>query len=515
MSLAATARSAFRQLSRPGRAVSQRVVHAGFWSLAARGSTRLLGVVRTVVLARLLAPDDFGLFGIALVVLSFLINFSNTGLQAAVIQKKGDVADYLDTVWTVHLLRGAALGAVLIITAPLIAQFFGESAATPLLRVLGISIFLQFLANPGTLHYLRELELRKQFVLLVSGNGADFLVAVIGAIVLRSAWALMLGLLANKVVVLVLSYAMHPYRPRFRLRWTQVRELSGFGRWVFLTNLLLFLAYRGDSAIIGKFLGPAALGTYMLTLTIAEIATVEFSRVIGEVTFPLYARVQDQLEKVRRAYVISVDVIASGTIPVAVLLGVVAEPLVRVALGDRWLAVAPLLAPVALSGAIRGVVMNGGFALLQGVGRSDLNFYLHLFSVGVTYALVFPLLRAFGLIGVAFAVLAGMLATVPVLAWQTRRVLRIDFAAQARLLLPSLALASAVGVASFFAVRALSQTASFSRLAAGSAVALAAYALAAWLLWRLLQVGPLRVVPVLAGRQTSMAPPPTSPSASG
>jgi len=129
-------------LFEPGDTLSQRVVRGGFWVFALRITNRLFQLIRTIVLARVLAPSDFGLMGIALLAISALQTFTQTGFQAALIQKKGDIRDYLDTAWAISALRGLALFAVLSLAAPYIALFFDTLAATPIMRVIGVSMLL-------------------------------------------------------------------------------------------------------------------------------------------------------------------------------------------------------------------------------------------------------------------------------------------------------------------------------------------------------------------------------------
>ena len=123
-------------LLEPGDTLAQWVVRGGFWVFALRITSRGLTLIRTIVLARVLAPSDFGLMGIALLAMSALETFTQTGFQAALIQKKGDIRDYLDTAWTISALRGLALFAVLYLAAPYIALFFNTPAATPIMRVI-------------------------------------------------------------------------------------------------------------------------------------------------------------------------------------------------------------------------------------------------------------------------------------------------------------------------------------------------------------------------------------------
>jgi len=165
------------------------VVRGGFWVFALRILDQLFKLVRTIVLARLLAPKDFGLFGIALLAMSALETFSQTGFQQALIQTKRDIRPYLDTAWTVQAIRGTVLALILFGIAPYVAAFFGEPAAVSLLRVLGLSILFQGFANIGVVYFQKELEFHKQFAYQLSGTPVDLVVAITAAVLLRSAWA--------------------------------------------------------------------------------------------------------------------------------------------------------------------------------------------------------------------------------------------------------------------------------------------------------------------------------------
>ncbi|HEV2125642.1 MAG TPA: oligosaccharide flippase family protein [Chloroflexota bacterium] len=125
---------------KPGKSLTDRALRVGFWNVLIRSSMRLIAFIRNLVLARLLAPDDFGLFGIALVMLSVLERFSSTGLKAALVQKKADIRDYLDTAFTIRAFRGACLAAIFWLSAPYAAQFFGEPRAAPFIQLLGITV---------------------------------------------------------------------------------------------------------------------------------------------------------------------------------------------------------------------------------------------------------------------------------------------------------------------------------------------------------------------------------------
>jgi len=222
----------YGRLRKPGETLSQRVVHGGIWVFGLRITDRSFKLIRTIILARLLAPNDFGLFGIAMLALATLQGFSRTGFDQALIQKKEDTEPYLNSAWTVQIIRGFILAIILLVGAPLVGIFFEEPRAIMLVRVLGASVFLENLKNIGIVYFQKEMEFHKQFVYQFSGTIADIAVAIPAALILQSVWALVFGLLAGNFVRVIVSYIIHPYRPSFRLDWDKSKELFNFGRWV-------------------------------------------------------------------------------------------------------------------------------------------------------------------------------------------------------------------------------------------------------------------------------------------
>ncbi|CAN5164801.1 lipopolysaccharide biosynthesis protein [soil metagenome] len=481
--------------------MTDRALRAGFWSVLLRSSMRFIAFIRNVVLARLLAPADFGLFGIALVMLSIVERFSSTGLRGAIIQKKADIGDYLDTAFTIQAFRGACLAAMLWLSAPYAAQFFGEPRATPFIQLLGITVFLRGVRNIGLVYYTRELEVQRQNVHTVVSDIVELLVSIVAAILLRNAWALMIGVLAGNVTSMVVSYVMHPYRPRLSLNLDKARELSRYGRWIFLSHILSFLAYRGDNFIIGKLLGAPALGIYLLAFSISEAATVGISQMMTSVAFPAYSRIQGEQARVQRAFSLAVDLVASLTMPAAVVLWLLAEPITLVVLGDRWLQVAFVLPPLAFAGVIRTLVANGT-TVYKAVGRPDRAFLVSLATVIATYAAIFPLIQLYGLVGVGMAVLFGQLATIPVFLAQMWKILGVDWRSFVRMLMPAAVLSLAVALpvvmmdtfVEHFAIIELGLTLLLVSLS---------YLAAAVGLWQIKGKGPLQLLQLIARKRPS------------
>ena len=158
------ARKIITNLKEPGQNLSQKVVRGGFWVFSLRITERAFSLIRLIILARILSPNDFGLMGIALLTMATLQTFSQTGFQQALIQKKKDIKPYLDSAWTVLILRGFVLFAILLFIAPYAAIFFKAPQAKPIIQVIGFSVLLQAFTNIGVVYFQKELEFNKQFL---------------------------------------------------------------------------------------------------------------------------------------------------------------------------------------------------------------------------------------------------------------------------------------------------------------------------------------------------------------
>ncbi|MCL6557887.1 MAG: lipopolysaccharide biosynthesis protein [Firmicutes bacterium] len=392
-----------RQLLTPGESLARRVVHAGFWAFALRIVERLFGFARTVVLARLLSPKDFGLFGIAMLALSALETFSQTGFEAALIQKKDDVKPYLNTAWTVQILRGLVLAGILAASAPFVAGFFGEPKAAMLLRVLALGELAKGFTNIGVVFFRKELEFHKQFIYMLTGTLADFAVAILAALLLRNAWALAYGLLAGNVVRMVVSYLVCPYHPRLQLEVNKARELHSFGRWIFASSILVFLLNHGDDVLVGKLLGTVALGLYQMAYAISNLPATEITHVVSQVTFPTYSKLQDSFLKLRRGYLQTFYSVAVVSLPLAGAIVVFARDFTLLFLGKQWLEMIPALQVLTIWGVIRSLGAMTA-PLWQAVGKPYLSTVFQLAKLVLLCALIYPLTQRWGILGTAVAV---------------------------------------------------------------------------------------------------------------
>lgn len=380
----------------------KKVIKGGTWVFAARALEQLFTAARLIILARLLSPDDFGVFGIALLILSVLDTFSRTGFRQALIQKSGDAAPYLDTAWTVGLIRSLVIAGVVFLAAPFAAEFFRMPQAAPVIRAIGAAILLQGLTNIKVVCFEKELKFHKFFAYQTAGIAADAAVAIGAALMLRNPWALVFGRLAGNLARCAVSYIIDPYRPRLRFDAVRARELFGFGKWVFGSSILLFLITHGDDLFVGKMIGAAALGLYQMAYLIANLPATEITHVISRIAFPAYSKLQDNASKFKDSYVKILQITMLLVLPAAALIFSLAPEIVLVFLGAKWLAVVPAMKILCVFAVARAIGATSGSAL-YGAGAPKVATVTSAIKLVLLAILLYPLTKRFGIAGTAMA----------------------------------------------------------------------------------------------------------------
>jgi len=459
----------------------QRVVHAGFWAFALRITDRLFRLVCTVILARLLSPNDFGLFGIALLALSALESFSQTGFDAALVQKKGDINPFLNTAWTIQVLRGFALALILAASASLVAGFFEEPQTVLLLQVLALTQVFKGFTNIGVVFFRKELEFHKQFFYLFSGTLANVVVAISAALILRNAWALVYGSLASSLAMLVSSYLLSSKRPRFQLVWSQAKELFSYGGWLLGVSALTFLSTQGDRIIVGKLIGTVALGLYQVAWQLVRLPTMEISKgIIGAVAFPALSAINTDDRQLAKAFFAMVETNALMILPLVAMLILLAGPIVLTLLGQQWVPAVPAIKLLAFAALLFGL-QEMDIRLYMAMGSPRIVFWFSIVRVVVSVSLGILLIPLLRLLGAALAVLACSIALSIAGVLVSSRKLGVGLHKYLQCFLPAVAAtAIAVGIANLLLIK-LSYLTDIIRLLVIGIVFLVSYGLCVYL----------------------------------
>ena len=392
--------------------VNSGMVRGAGWSLLLRAIDRGVGLVSTVVLARLLVPADFGVVALAASLIDLAGLLGAFGLELSLIQNPAADRRHFDTVWTCNALFGLGLAAVLVLLAPLAAHYCSEPRLAPVIIGLAGARAIAGFQNVGLVLFQRDLAFDRDFKFRLYKRLATTFVATLPlAFVLRSQWALVGGAIAGSCIGLVLSYGMQPYRPRWSLvAW---RELFAVSRWLQFAQLLRVVSERGSHFIIARFAGLSALGSFAMAKEIAQLPSGELTTAVHAGVFPGYAKIFQDRALLKQTYLRVTAILFLVTMPAGVALALLAQPVVAVTLGNHWLAVVPLLQILALNYVLSVFSRSTGYVYIA-LGDTRRNASQAALHAAVSLSIMLLLVPALGVVGAALALLAGTLAVAPV-----------------------------------------------------------------------------------------------------
>ncbi len=404
--------------------IGHQIVRSGTILFLGRIVLRAIQFGKTVIVARLLFPEDFGLFGLATISLGLIDVFLQTGFNSALIKEKGDVTKYLDSVWSFGVLRNFVLAFVIYFTAPLFASFFNNDLVIPLIQALSVVVFINGFESPGIVLLQKELRFNKKFWFDISIVVVEVTTTIIAAFVLRSVWALVIGTFANKIAGNIFSYVYHSYRPKFRIDSSDIKVLFSYGKWVSLTAIVGYFVTQGDNLVIGKMLAPHELGYYQLAFALGLLPAVEVGRVLGTLLFPMFSKIQDDPEFLRRSFIKTGRLIFAAAIPASFGLLCLSHEIVEGFYGEKWIPMIPALIVVSLYGLVKTFeyMVTPYF---QGIGKANVPAMSSVIQLSIMAISIVPLTSRFGIKGAAAAVLFGAVASQIFLFFRVRKSLNL------------------------------------------------------------------------------------------
>lgn len=380
-------------------AFKQKAVSGIKWSAISQVGRQGTQLITTVILARLLSPSDFGLVGMAMVVIGFINIFKDLGTAAAVIQRKELSEALLSSIFWVNAGFGALAMIVLFLIAPFGGLFYREPRVVAVLQVLSMSFFISGL---GILHQAL-LERALSFNSLAKLETASVLVGAVVGIGLAFAgagvWSLVFQSLTTAFVATILLWLSSSWRPRWVFDWEEIRAMSSFSLNLTGFNIFNYFTRNADYLLIGRYLGAQDLGYYTLAYRILLFPLQNITAVIGRVMYPVLSTMQDDNRRFASAYLKVIGTIALITFPLMMGIFALAKPFVLTLFGDRWQPVILLImifAPVGLIQSIGATV--GGIYLVK--GRTDCMFRWGIGS-GTLVVIAFMVGLRWGIIGVA------------------------------------------------------------------------------------------------------------------
>jgi len=391
--------------------IASRTMRAAGWVVGWRMATRLLGLFSTLILVRLLAPDDFGLVAMATAFAASIDAMSSIGTDYALIRERNPDRRLYDTAFTLNLIRGLVTFAILAAAAWPVAHFVDDMRLAPVLALLGAAFMLTALENIGIVDFRRALDFSKEFRLFLIPRIIGSVANIATALVLRSYWSLMVGIFVTRFCRMGFSYVMHPYRPRLSLAaW---RHLFGFSFWLWANSLIALIRDRADTLVLGRLLSTERVGLFTVGSEIALLPSTEILEPASRSLFPGFAATHHAGSDLAQAYLSAIGVVLLLILPAGFGLSAIADPLVKLALGWNWLDAIPIVQIIALTGIFHVIIQTSGNVF--GVrGETRLLFEMSLLSAIIRVPVLVLMVMRAELVGAALA-MAGVTAVEAVL----------------------------------------------------------------------------------------------------
>lgn len=416
------------------------------WTSAAALAVILLQLAQIAVLARLLRPEDFGLMALVVLVVGFGQAIADVGLSGAIIQRQDSTSETLSSLFWLNLVAGAGLCAALTLAAPLVAAAFGE----PQLRALVALAALSFLVTPVSLHFQALLQKSLAFRLLagidVLAAGSAMSVALVSAFAGQAVYSLLWGFLSAAAVrgALLVAVGFRRWRPELRFRREDLRGYGRFGAFQVVERSINYLGFNLDKLLIGSLIGTHGLGLYSVAYQLAMRPVQLVAPIVNRVALPVFAMAQADDARLRAGFLDALRIVSMLMFPVYMGMIALAEPFVRVVLGDAWLTAVPVLRLLAVLGFFYSIGNPIG-SLLVAKGRVGLSLMLNVWLVAL-YALATVAGAHWGVEGIATGlVLATACGLFPVgflIRWQLVRMRPAEYLAS---LAPALGAALIMG----------------------------------------------------------------------
>lgn len=364
--------------------LTQQVARGAVWMTVARIGGQVFGLASTIVVARFITPDDYGVFAAAMGLMTLVSIFAELPVSQAIIHLRHVDDDDYDTAFTIGVLRGVVLAALMVALAVPLAAFMKDDRIAPVMAALGIYVFLLGLRNARMDMYIREMNFSRDAWMELGSKFASLVFAATFAVLLRSYWAMVISMCAAAAAQVILSHWFKPKMPRLTLK--SFNRIFSYSIWI-AGGTILGQIYRFiDTLTLGRIAGTTTLGVFsigqLLSTRIGEAITAPARRPL----FAAFSQLQAERERARNAFLQSISLMAFLVVPVTVTLLLMAEPIVLILLGPKWasaVVVVQVIAGILLS----QIIFIPLQALLMGLGHTRT---LFLRGLGLT-ALYLPL----------------------------------------------------------------------------------------------------------------------------
>ena len=338
------------------KSISGHMARGAVWMVLMRWSIRFIGLFSTIILARLLTPDDFGVVAMAMVVVALIERLAETQVDTALLRGNYTEREYYDSAWTLQIAVGLCMTAVILLVSPFVASYFNDPRVGDILPIVATRAAIVGFQNIGIVDFRRHLQFGKEFRFWVSRKLATFVLVMIAALILRNYIALALAMPISAIVTVVISFWMSDYRPRLAL--AKIGEIWSISQWLLVFSVARYVNEKMDSFLVGGAGGSAQMGYYTVAVDIATMPSRELVLPTGRALLPTFAKITHDPQELARAFNTVLGFLGIVSLSAGVGMAVIAQDLVAVVLGSQWGAAVPYFRWLAIFGAVSGIAVG-------------------------------------------------------------------------------------------------------------------------------------------------------------
>lgn len=380
-----------------------KAVHGLLWISLSTAFMKFLSFIINIILARMLEPVDFGLISIALLLTNFLDLFRDFGFGTALIYKEKD-PDYkaANTAFVIFPILASILYIIIYIFSPYISNFFHEPQAESIIRILSLFLIITSFGAVQQILIIKELEFRKKFIPDIIPKIGYGISSIWLAYNGYGVWSLVGGWLVLGLINVITYWNMVKWRPSFSFDKIIALEMLGYGKHIIGANIIIFFITGVSIIFIGRMLDTAQLGFYSLAFSIANMFGIQFADVLNKVMFPVYSKLQNDLDSMNRAYLRTLKYVTFFAAPLVFGIISVSYDFILVVYGEKWLPAVGALQVLCLFGLCRTILATTE-NLFMASGKPEIRLKINLFQLILMSILMYPLTLYFGILGTSIA----------------------------------------------------------------------------------------------------------------
>lgn len=378
--------------------LKKKTVSGMIWSALQRFGTMGISFVSNIVLARLLTPDDYGCIGMLAIFITVSNTFVDGGFGSALIQKKEPTQKDYSTIFWLNLFMSVVIYGILYISAPAVSRFYDIPLLSSVLRVQGIVLIINALNIVQTNQLRKSINFKRLAVIYIASQIVGAVCAIVLAYMGWGVWALVAQQIIASSITSVILWVMNRWLPQLCFSFDSFKQLFSFGGFILASNLINTFCNNVQGLLIGKFFNPAILGYYTQAYKLEDVASHSISSVVDQVAYPVFSKVQSDNDGLKNVIYRLILSIAYVSFPMMLILVLIAEPLIGLLYGEKWLPSVPYFQIICIGG-IAVCLQGVTYLAIASIGKSKELFLWTIIKRGLGMILLIAGMVLFGMNG--------------------------------------------------------------------------------------------------------------------